>query len=315
MPPAKVSTPVTQQDEATPPSDKVEKDQKIDVRFDIRVIDSENKPIPNMSYYLKYKGVDKKHTASADGIEKNIIAESGEKISIEVSGKDSRQVVDSFTVSNSLTEKTIKFNLHSFEILFINNDSKSPYTNLNLIQTYRGNTKVKKTNGEGKISVKAMPGFALNYKLRDGTNLVTIIVDKNKSLRTITIDPKTIDKAAKNLANNSGSSPESATTDPAPSNPDQDIPKPATGKDSTPKRDKTDTVSGDGRPKTVVNDHAEAEFAVLTYDKKTNTLFSGGSYTIEYKGKKRMHASGLHGLGKKVHKGDIGETVMHPANN
>lgn len=218
-------------------------------------------------------------------------------------------MLDSFTVSDSLTEKTIKFNLHSFEILFINNDSKSPYTNLNLVQTYRGKTQVKKTNALGKISVRAMPGFALNYKLRDGTNLIAIIVDKNKSLRTITIDPKTINKAAKNLANNSGRSPDAAAPDAKPSTPEKDKPKPATGKDSTPKRDKTDTVSGDGRPKTVVNDHVEAEFTVLTYDKKTNTLFSGGSYTIEYKGNKKIHASGLHGLGKKVHKGDAGEAI------
>ena len=53
----------------------------------------------------------------------------------------------------------------------------------------------------------------------------------------------------------------------------------------------------------------EAEFTVLTYDQKTNILFSGGSYTIEYKGNKKIHASSLHGLGKKVHKGDVGEAI------
>ncbi len=40
-----------------------------------------------------------------------------------------------------------------------------------------------------------MPGFELNYKLRDERNLLTIKVDKNKSLRVIDVDSSAIEQA------------------------------------------------------------------------------------------------------------------------
>lgn len=280
--------------------------EKKDVTFNIKMIDSDNKPIPNMAYFLKYKGNDKKHMVGADGIERNIIAESGQTLSVEISGKDTRQVIKSFTASSGISEQIVKFELHRFEILFRHKETKKAITHLNLVQTYRGRTNDKQTNNEGKILVNAMPGFELNYKLRDGRNLLTIKVDKNKEIRIIDVDSNAIEQAAKNLK-----------TDiqlPKSENQEDNTEKSASKQevkteDQTSKRDKTTSTSGDGHPKTVVNDYGEAEFIVLTYDEKTNQLFSGGSYIIEYKGNKRTHVSGTHGLGKKVHKGTINEAI------
>ncbi|MDR0234741.1 hypothetical protein [Acinetobacter sp.] len=286
---------------------KVAQDQdngsKTDVKFDLKVLDSENKILPNFAYFLKYKGNDKKHSVGVDGIEKNIVATSGEKISVEISGKDSRQVIKSFTVSQGMKEEIVKIDLHSFDITFYHdNSSKKPISNLNLLQTYRGQTKNKVTNSNGKISVKAMPGFELNYKLRDGTNIGAIKVDKNKVQREIYIENGIIESASKKLKteNNEQKSSIPQTTPAI---------KPQPSTDQTPKRDQKKLTSGDGHPKTIVNDNGEAEFTVYTYDQKTNQLFSGGNYSIEYKGQKKSHSSGTHGLGKKVHKGEVGQKI------
>lgn len=277
-----------------------------DVKFDIKIVDSENKALPNFSYFLKYKGSDKKHSVGTDGIEKNIIATSGEKISVEISGKDTRQVLKSFTVSQGVKEQVVKIDLHSFDIIFYhNNSSKKPISSLNLVQTYRGQTKTKVTNSNGKITVKAMPGFELNYKLRDGTNIGAVKVDKNKTQREIYIEQGVIESASKKLKTDvSENTPQkSNTTQSIP------VPKQQSGIDHTPKRDQKQSTSGDGHPKTLVNDNGEAEFTVYTYDQKTNQLFSGGNYSIEYKGKKKGHSSGMNGLGKKIHKGEIGQKI------
>ncbi len=79
--------------------------------------------------------------------------------------------------------------------------------------------------------------------------------------------------------------------------------------DKTAKRDQTTKTSNDGHPKTIVNDNEEVEFTVLDLCEKTNQLFSGGSYIIEYKGKKKTHLSGAHGLGKKIHKAQLGQII------
>lgn len=280
--------------------------EKSDVSFNIKMIDSDNKPIPNMAYFLKYKGNDKKHTVGADGIDRNIIAESGQTLSVEISGKDTRQVIKSFTASNGISEQIIKFELHRFEILFRHTETKKAISYLNLIQTYRGRTSDKKTNSEGKILVNAMPGFELNYKLRDGRNLLTIKVDKNKEIRIIDVDSNAIEQATKNLKADTQLPKKESQGDRIESSaPKQEV----KSEDQTSKRDKTTSTSSDGHPKTVVNDSGEAEFTVLTYDEKINQLFSGGSYIIEYKGNKRTHVSGTHGLGKKVHKGTINEAI------
>lgn len=45
-------------------------------------------------------------------------------------------------------------------------------------------------------------------------------------------------------------------------------------------------MSADGRPKTVVNDHAEAEFAVLTYDKKPTLYLVAAAIRLSIKARK-----------------------------
>lgn len=276
------------------------------INFSIKIVDSENKIIPNFSYFLKYKNTEKQHNVGANGIENNLIALSGEEITVLISGLDSKQEIICFTAQEGMGEKTIKFNLHTFNILFRHRDTKKPITNLNLIQKYRNQIKQKKTDGNGKITVRAMPGFELNYKLRDERNLLTIKVDKNKSLRIIDVDTSAIEEASKNIKTGSKilEIPQSEQKTP-PSKHKQ----PIETHDSTPKRDENIAVSKDGHPKTVINDSREVEFTVLTYDIKTNQLFNGGNYIVEYKDKKRNHVSGANGLGKKIHKGVINESI------
>lgn len=277
-----------------------------DVIFDLKLIDSENKIIPNFSYFIKYKGNDKKHSVGIDGIEKNIVATSGEKISVEISGKDSRQVLKSFTVSQGMKEQLIKIDLHSFDIIFYHDDKlKKPISNLNLVQTYRGKTKSKVTNSNGKITVKAMPGFELNYKLRDGTHISTLKVDKNKAQREVYIEKGAIESASEKLKTDVSKN----TTQKSNTTQSTLVSRPKSGVDQTLRRDQKQSTSDDGHPKTLVNDNGETEFTVYTYDQKTNQLFSGGNYSIEYKDKKKGHSSGMHGLGKKIHKGEIGQKI------
>lgn len=280
------------------------------VNFSIKVIDSENKAIPNFSYFLKYKNAEKKHSVGANGIENNLVALSGEEITVLISGLDSKQEIIRFTAQEGMGEKTIKLNLHTFNILFRHKDTKRPITNLNLIQKYRNQIKQKKTDGNGKITVSAMPGFELNYKLRDERNLLTIKVDKNKSLRVIDVDSSAIEQASKNIKTGTKVVEIAQSKQQVPSlKHKQPVDKPVETHDSTPKRDENTTVSKDGHPKMVVNDSREVEFTVLTYDVKTNQLFNGGSYIVEYKGTKRSHVSGANGLGKKIHKGVINESI------
>ncbi|MBF4454496.1 hypothetical protein IRT38_03640 [Acinetobacter sp. SK-43] len=280
------------------------------VNFSIKVIDSENKAIPNFSYFLKYKNAEKKHSVGANGIENNLVALSGEEITVLISGLDSKQEIIRFTAQEGMGEKTIKLNLHTFNILFRHKDTKKPITNLNLIQKYRNQIKQKKTDGNGKITVSAMPGFELNYKLRDERNLLTIKVDKNKSLRVIDVDSSAIEQASKNIKTGTKVVEIAQSKRQVPSSKHkQPVDKPVETHDSTPKRDENTAVSKDGHPKMVVNDSREVEFTVLTYDVKTNQLFNGGSYIVEYKGTKRSHVSGANGLGKKIHKGVINESI------
>lgn len=289
---------------------KIEK-ENTDIQFNIKLVDSENKIIPNFSYFLKYKGSDKKHFVGNDGVEKNIVADSGELISIEISGKDARQIIKSFTVTKEVSEQIVKFELYRFEILFRQKKSKKVISHLNLIQTYRGKKSNKQTNGEGKILVNAMPGFELNYKLRDGRNLLTIKVDKNKDMRIIDVDSDAVEQAAKNLKEGVKLLQQENQASNTTSKSKQEVQT----EDQTIKRDQIIKTSSDGHPKTIVNDNEEVEFTVLTYAEKTNQLFSGGSYIIEYKGNKNTHVSGAHGLGKKIHKAQLGQIIKFFSHN
>ncbi|MEX0573510.1 hypothetical protein ABYH20_020005, partial [Acinetobacter baumannii] len=140
-------------------------------------------------------------------------------------------------------------------------DTKKPITNLNLIQKYRNQIKQKKTDGNGKITVSAMPGFELNYKLRDERNLLTIKVDKNKSLRVIDVDSSAIEQASKNIKIGTKVVEIAQSKQPVPSSKQK---HPVETHDSTPKRDEKVKISTDGHPKTLVNDNGETEFIVYT---------------------------------------------------
>lgn len=290
--------------------------QQKNVNFSIKIIDSDNKAIPNFSYFLKYKGNEKKHSTGNDGVERNIQAESGEKIGVLVSGKDSKQEIGSFTVLSDKKNYDINLKLYKFEILFRHKKNGEAIKNLNLIQTYRGKEYSKKTNNEGKIVVNAMPGFDLNYKLRDERNLITIRVDKNKALRTIEVDSSAIEQASKNIKMGT-KIPETQQSNPTLSEPKpkQTTQKPLDSQDSTPKRDEKITTSSDGHPKIVVTDNNDIEFKILTYDKASNQLISDCEYIIEYKGNKKSHISGISGVGAKNHKGQSGQTIKIFENN
>lgn len=290
--------------------------QQKNVNFNIKIIDSDNKAIPNFSYFLKYKGNEKKHSTGNDGVERNIQAESGEKIGVLVSGKDSKQEIGSFTVLSNKKNYDINLKLYKFEILFRHKKNGEAIKNLNLIQTYRSKEYSKKTNNEGKIVVNAMPGFDLNYKLRDERNLITIKVDKNKALRTIEVDSSAIEQASKNIKMGT-KVPETQQSNPTLSEPKpkQTTQKPLDSQDSTPKRDEKIITSSDGHPKIVVTDNNDIEFKVLTYDKASNQLVSDCEYIIEYKGNKKSHISGISGVGAKNHKGQSSQTIKIYENN
>jgi len=280
------------------------------VNFSIKIIDSENKVIPNFSYFLKYKNAEKKHSVGANGIENNLVALSGEEIVVLISGLDSKQEIIRFTAQEDMGEKTVKLNLHTFNILFRHSDTKKPITNLNLIQKYRNQIKQKKTDGNGKITVSAMPGFELNYKLRDERNLLTIKVDKNKSLRIIDVDSSAIEQAPKNIKTGTKVLEIPQSKQPVPSSKHkQPVNKPVETHDSTPKRDEKVKISTEGHPKTIVIDNSDIEFKILTYEKISKQLLSNCEYIIEYKGNKNSHISGVSGLGAKIHKGQAGQTI------
>lgn len=285
-------------------NNNIENDPKgKNVIFDLKILDSDGKPIPNISFFLKYKGSEKKHSTASDGVEKNIRAEVGEEIVVLVSGKDSKQEIGKFSIADGISLYTIKINLHKFEILFRHSNTKKAITNLNLIQIYRGIEYTKKTNEIGIISINAMPGFDLNYKLKNGKNLISIKVDKNKSMRVLDINSAIIEQATQELNSN-----QTNKKDYTVNNNSEELLKEET-QDVTPQRDQKKSTSSQGHPKTVVKDSGDAEFMVLTYDKKTSNLFSGGNYLIEYNGKKRNHVSGTHGVGKKLHKGEIDKNI------
>lgn len=280
------------------------------VNFSIKIIDSENKVIPNFSYFLKYKNAEKKHSVGANGIENNLVALSGEEIVVLISGLDSKQEIIRFTAQEAMGEKTVKLNLHTFNILFRHSDTKKPITNLNLIQKYRNQIKQKKTDGNGKITVSAMPGFELNYKLRDERNLLTIKVDKNKSLRIIDVDSSAIEQASKNIKTGTKVLEIPQSKQPVPSSKHkQPVNKPVETHDSTPKRDEKVKTSTEGHPKTIVIDNSDIEFKILTYEKISKQLLSNCEYIIEYKGNKNSHISGVSGLGAKIHKGQAGQAI------
>lgn len=277
------------------------------VNFRIKVVDSENKAIPNFSYFLKYKGAEKRHSVDSSGTENGLVALSGEEIIVLISGLDSKQEITRFTVKEGMGEIIVKLNLHTFEILFRHINSKKPITNLNLIQKYRDQSKQKKTNEIGKIIVSVMPGFELNYKLRDERNLLTIKGDKNKALRIIDVDSSAIEQASENIKTGAKVPKNSQTNQQFPS--ELKHKKPIETHDSTPKRDEKVKTSTDGHPKIVVTDSSDIEFTVLTYDKESNRLASNCEYIIEYKGNKNTHISGANGVGKKIHKGQSGQTI------
>ncbi|MBJ9702335.1 hypothetical protein [Acinetobacter calcoaceticus] len=280
------------------------------VNFSIKIIDSENKVIPNFSYFLKYKNAEKQHNVGANGIENNLVALSGEEIVVLISGLDSKQEIIRFTAQEGMGEKTVKLNLHNFNILFRHSDTKKPITNLNLIQKYRNQIKQKKTDGNGKITVSAMPGFELNYKLRDERNLLTIKVDKNKSLRIIDVDSSAIEQASKNIKTGAKVLEIPQSKQPVLSSKHKQlVDKPVETHDSTPKRDEKLKTSTEGHPKTIVIDNSDIEFKILTYDKISKQLVSNCEYIIEYKGNKNSHISGVSGLGAKIHKGQAGQTI------
>ncbi|GAM31347.1 hypothetical protein P23_1863 [Acinetobacter calcoaceticus] len=276
------------------------------VNFSIKIIDSENKVIPNFSYFLKYKNAEKQHNVGANGIENNLAALSGEEIVVLISGLDSEQEIIRFTAQEGMGEKTVKLNLHTFNILFRHSDTKKPITNLNLIQKYRNQIKQKKTDGNGKITVSAMLGFELNYKLRDERNLLTIKVDKNKSLRIIDVDSSAIEQASENIKTGTKVLEIPHSKQPVPSSKHK---QPIETHDSTPKRDEKVKTSTEGHPKTIVIDNSDIEFKILTYDKISKQLVSNCEYIIEYKGNKNSHISGVSGLGAKIHKGQAGQTI------
>ena len=286
----------------TQPSDKDE-----NVTFSIKILDNENNLLQGaFSYFVRYKGNEKKHTAS-NGIENNLNANAGEKIDILISGKDSKQLLTSFTVSKSKVEYVVKPNLHSFKIIFQETKTKKPLANTTLMQIYRNNVKEKTTNSNGEITVRAMPGFSLSYTIKDSKSLTSIVVDKNKPVRIIEVgsndEQGILDRIENTLSDLIPDSLKQVAS--------SSIQKPQSTqhKDITPNRDQKNEINQQGHPVTRVIDKNDVAFTVITYNKASGNIESGLNYFITYKGKEKIHTSGVNGIGRKTHIGEKGQKI------
>ncbi|QLB44510.1 M23 family metallopeptidase [Mannheimia pernigra] len=282
-------------------------DKDENVTFSIKILDNENNLLQGaFSYFVRYKGYEKKHTA-INGIENNLNANVGEKIDILISGKDSKQLLSSFTVSKSKVEYLVKLNLHSFKIIFQEEKTKSPLANITLTQTYRNHVKEKTTNSNGEITVKAMPGFSLNYKTKEGKILPKIVVDKNKPIRIIEIgsgdEQGTLDRIENTLSDLIPDSLKQVASS------STQKPQSTQHKDITTKRDQKNEINQQGHPVTRVIDKNDVAFTVITYNKASGNIESGLNYFITYKGKEKIHTSGVNGVGRKAHIGEKGQKI------
>ncbi|MDO1510912.1 MULTISPECIES: peptidoglycan-binding protein LysM [unclassified Neisseria] len=160
--------PKKQDTEEQPSSENISESEKTaseDINFNIAVLEGDTgKPISNVKFTLVYKGNPKQHITDGSGIKENIVAETGQKIQFCMAGEGNLQPVTSFTVSESLRDTTVNISLpvHTFHILVVDTEGK-PVPNTGFSIFYRNKERIRKTDAEGRLKIKALLGFVYGF--------------------------------------------------------------------------------------------------------------------------------------------------------
>lgn len=181
----------------TMPSTPVEHSRILrDIPFNIQIVEGDSgRPIPNMTFFLTYKGNIKKHTADGTGTRKGVIAEEGQDIELSVEGDGHKQVIHHFKVDAALNNQTLKVRLpvHSFSIRVTQNGQHVANTLFSIF--YRGREIPKRTNASGIITVKMLTGFVFGFGVK-GKSLVLSRVEKSAAIKGFIVNASAV-KASK----------------------------------------------------------------------------------------------------------------------
>ena len=181
----------------TMPSTPVEHSRILrDIPFNIQIVEGDSgRPIPNMTFFLTYKGNIKKHTADGTGTRKGVIAEEGQDIELSVEGDGHKQVIHDFKVDAALSNQTLKVRLpvHSFSIRVTQNGQHVANTLFSIF--YRGREIPKRTNASGIITVKMLTGFVFGFGVK-GKSLVLSRVEKSAAIKGFIVNASAV-KASK----------------------------------------------------------------------------------------------------------------------
>ncbi|ENW21667.1 hypothetical protein [Acinetobacter haemolyticus] len=181
----------------TMPSTPVEHSRILrDIPFNIQIVEGDSgRPIPNMTFFLTYKGNIKKHTADGTGTRKGVIAEEGQDIELSVEGDGHKQVIHDFKVDAALSNQTLKVRLpvHSFSLRVTQNGQHVANTLFSIF--YRGREIPKRTNASGIITVKMLTGFVFGFGVK-GKSLVLSRVEKSAAIKGFIVNASAV-KASK----------------------------------------------------------------------------------------------------------------------
>ncbi|ENW97878.1 hypothetical protein [Acinetobacter sp. NIPH 298] len=167
-------------EQAAPSSPSVDSTSALkDIQFNVQIVEGDSgKPIPNMNFFLTYKGNINKHTANNNGVRQGVVAEEGQDIEVSVEGDGYKQVIHHFKVDAALNNQTVKVRLpvHSFSISVTQDGQRVANTLFSIF--YRGREIPKRTNASGIITVKMLTGFVFGFGVK-GKNLVPSRVEKS----------------------------------------------------------------------------------------------------------------------------------------
>lgn len=140
------------------------------VNFNIKIVDPDsNNGIPNLKYFIVYKGKAKAHLTDKLGLDKNIKAEEGQDLEFNMRGHDDElQPFSHFKVSASMEGQTItiKLPVHSFKLKMIHINTGSPVVGLKFQIEYRDGIETRISDKNGLIDVRMLTGFV--YRLVAG---------------------------------------------------------------------------------------------------------------------------------------------------
>ena len=259
------------------PSSDAENNASKDVNFHLSLLEGDTKkPISNVKFTLVYKGKPKQHITNTQGIKENIIAEIGQTIQVCMAGEGKLQPITSFTVTESLRDTVVKVSLpvHTFTITVVDTNGKA-ISNTVFSIFYRQRERSKKTDGEGRLKVKALVGFVYGFGNQNNP-LVYQRCLQSVSLRRITIDQTAVQiaqgggqgfqKGQQTISNTTGNQStigntqkQPIVTQTEPVRKQEDSTKP---QQKEPVRQKNTHTEREGRPLTVVGTEETAKDTV-----------------------------------------------------